>query len=175
MFPQGKQDDQLGATARARAVDRMLASSEPPVEWHLWVETVRDAEETRAGGRMGVADTAFYAAVEGALGRQSPPAEARAAVEFLHGLAAYDFPRVVEASARLLQAARAGDLWLPADLLRDGSVVACLRTGDVRGARAALAVLTPRSQQEVSDLRPQLLEAWVRAAERVPVGVAPAR
>ena len=162
----GSNSFQLGATARARAVDRMLASSEPPVEWHLWVETVRDAEETRAGGRMGVADTAFYAAVERALARQSPPRQARAAVDFLHGLAEYDFARVAKASAPLLQAARSGDLWLPADLLRDGAVVACLRTGDVSGARAALAVLTPRTQQERGDLRPQLLEAWVSAAER---------
>jgi spermidine synthase len=162
----GANRTQLGAAGRARAVDLLLASPAPPVEWHLWVDAVREAEETRAGGSLGVADTVFFAAVERAMARQSPPKGARAAVDFLHGLAAQDFVTVARAAEPLIDAARHGDDWLAADLVRDGAVVAYLRTGDVRGARAAMAVMMPRSAQTYRDVRTQLLAAWIADAER---------
>ena len=155
-----------GAAERARNVDLQLASPLPPVEWHAWVEAIRDAEETHAGGSLGIADTAFFAAMQRFLARQSPPAEARAAIDFLHGLAALDFARVSRASVPLIKAARRGDDWLPPDLLRDGAVVAALRTGDERSARAAMVVLSPRSARTRDDVRSQLLAAWIADAGR---------
>jgi predicted membrane-bound spermidine synthase len=163
---EGATGPQLGAAERARSVDRLLAATVPPVEWHVWVDAVREAEETRAGGSLGVADTGFFAAVERALARQSPPPEARAAVDFLHGLATHDFGRASHAASPLIEAARRGDDWLPADLVRDGAVVAALKTGDVSAARAAMVVLMPRSTRSRSDVRAQLLGAWVADAER---------
>jgi hypothetical protein len=145
-------------------VDRLLASPMAPVDWHLWVNAVREAEEARAGGSTGVADTAFFGAVEHALARHSPPPQARAAVELLHGLAAQDFARIARASPPLIEAARRGDDWLPPDLVRDAAVVAGLRTGDVRGARAAMVTLAPRSERGRNDVRNQLLAAWVAEA-----------
>ncbi|HUQ45712.1 MAG TPA: hypothetical protein VM033_03610 [Gemmatimonadaceae bacterium] len=163
---EGASGPQLGAAERARSVERLLASPHPPVEWHIWVDAVREAEETRAGGSLGIADTALFAAAERVLARQSPPPEARAAVEFLHGLAAHDFVQVARASLPLIAAARRGDDWLAPDLVRDGAVMAGLRTGDVRGARAAMVVLTPRSARTRNDVRSQLLAAWIFDAER---------
>ncbi len=168
----GATGPQLGAAERARAVGRMLASGVAPVDWHVWVDAVREAEETRAGGSSGIADTSFYDDVARALATQSPPAEVRAAVEFLHGLAAHDFSRVSRASLPLIEAARQGTDWLPPDLLRDGTVVAALKMGDVRHARGAMVLLTTRSARSRNDVRGQLLTAWIRAAER---GVTPAR
>ena len=162
----GATGPQFLAAERARSVGRMLASRVPPVDWHVWVDAVREAEATRAGGSSGIADTSFYADVARALASQSPPAEVRAAVEFLHGLAAHDFPRVSRASLPLIEAARQGTDWLPPDLLRDGTVVAALKMGDVRHARGAMVVLTPRSARSRNDVRGQLLTAWIRAAER---------
>jgi spermidine synthase len=162
----GANGAQLRAAERARAVERLLASPTPPVDWHLWVDAVREAEETGAGGSTGIADDALFAAVDRALARQSPPPQARAAVEFLHGLAAQDFARVARASSPLIDAARRDDDWLTPDLVRDGAVVAGLRTGDVRGARAAFVVLTPRSGRPANDVRTRLLEAWIADAER---------
>ena len=161
----GATGPQLGAAERARAVGRMVASGVAPVDWHVWVDAVREAEETRSGGRSGIADTSFYVDVARALATQSPPAEVRATVEFLHGLAAHDFPRVSRASLPLIDAARRGIDWLPPDLLRDGTVVAALKTGDVRHARGAMVVLTPRTARSRNDVRGQLLSAWIRAAE----------
>jgi predicted membrane-bound spermidine synthase len=156
---------QLGASERARAVDRLLASDAVPVDWHVWVGALRDADETRSGGSAGIADTALYAAAARALMRGRAPLEARAAVAFLHGLAAWDFAEAARAAEPLLAAARQGDHWLPPDLLRDGAVVSRLRTNDVRGARAALDALASSSSRTRNDVRDQLLSAWVRDAE----------
>ena len=149
------------AAERVRAAERLLTAAEAPVEWHLWVERVREAEELRSGGATGVVDTALFAAAERVLARQSPPVQARAAIAFLRGMAGYDHAAVARASVPLIDAARRGDDWLPADLLRTGAVVAALKTGDVRGARAAMAVLTPRSSLDAADLRMQLLWALI--------------
>jgi predicted membrane-bound spermidine synthase len=156
---------QLGASERARAVDRLLASDAAPVDWHVWVAALREADETRSGGSAGVADTALYAAAAAALVRSRAPVEARAAVAFMHGLASWDFAEASRAAGPLLTAARQGDYWLPPDLLRDGTVLARLRTHDVRGARAALDALASASSRTRNDLRAQLLTAWVRDAE----------
>jgi hypothetical protein len=163
---EGASGGQYAAAERARDTERMLASSVVPVEWHVWVERVREAEEMRAGGSMGVVDTALFAAAERVLARQSPPPEARASVAFLRGLAGYDYAMVSQASLPLIEAARRGDDWLPADLLRTGAVVAALETHDVRGARAAMAVLTPRSSLDANDVRTQLLWGWIQRSAR---------
>ena len=156
----------LAAIERARGVDRMLASSSLPADWHLWVDAVRDAEETSSGANAGVADTALYAAMRQFMIRERAPMEARAAVAFLHGLAAWDFAEASSAATPLLAAAARGDMWLDPDLLRDGAVVARLQTSDVRGARRALDALRARSTRSPNDVRVQLLDAWVRAAEQ---------
>jgi hypothetical protein len=161
----GAGGSQLGASERARAVDRLLASDAVPVDWHVWVGALRDADDTRSGGSAGIADTALYAAASRALARGRAPVEARAAVAFLHGLATWDFAESARAAEPLLTAARRDDHWLPPDLLRDGAVVSRLRTNDVRGARAALDALASSSSRTRNDVRAQLLAAWVRAAE----------
>jgi predicted membrane-bound spermidine synthase len=156
----------LGAIDRARAVDRMLASNTVPTDWHLWVESLRDAEATSSGANAGVADTALYSAARSYMDRNLAPAEARAGVAFLHGLASRDFVEAGTAAGPLIAAEVRGDRWLDPDLLRDGAVVARLRTGDLKGARAVHDTLEPRSARSPNDLRRQLLDAWMSAAER---------
>jgi spermidine synthase len=162
----GASGSQLGAAERARAVERLLAATVPPVDWHVWVDAVREAEETRSAGSSGVADTALFAAAEVAAARLSAPLEARAAIAFLHGLAAHDFAQAERAAFPLLAAARRGDDWLPVDLVRDGAIVAALRQGNSSNARAAMMVLGARTVRGPNDVRTQLLEAWIRDAER---------
>jgi hypothetical protein len=156
---------QLGALERVRAVDRLLTSDAAPVDWHVWVSALRETDETRSGGSQGIPDTALYAAAVRALARQAAPEEARASVAFLHGLATWNFAEASRAAGPLLVAARRGDHWLPPDLLRDGTVVARLRTGDVLGARAALDGLASSSARTRGDVRAQLLAAWVQDSE----------
>jgi hypothetical protein len=155
---------ELTLAENVRAVDRLLATDAPPVDWHVWVGAVRQAEETRAGGTAGIADTAFYSRATRFTVRENAPPEARAAIAFLHGLAAWDFSQASSAADTLLEAARRGDFWLPADLLREGAVVAKLRIGDVNGAHGAFIQLHSVSSRSPNDVRPQLLAAWIAAA-----------
>ncbi len=156
----------LGAAERARAVDRMLASNEAPLDWHEWAAAVRDAEELHGGGTSGVADTAFFAAAQRYMDAQHAPPGARAAIAFLHGLASWDFREASTAAEVLIAAAEKDDLWMPVDLLREGAAVARIKLGDAAGARFALDHLASRKQRDINDVRPQLLDAWVNVAAK---------
>jgi hypothetical protein len=57
--------------------------------------------------------------------------------------------------------------WLPGDELRDGLVLARLQLRDSRGARQALDSLFRLSTRPVTDVRSQLLMAYVQTAERL--------
>jgi hypothetical protein len=84
----------------------------------------------------------------------------------VHGLAAWDFAEASRAADVLVPLAAAGDSWISPDVLREGTVVARLRLGDVRGARSALDALRSQSSRGQGDLRGELLSAWVARAER---------
>ncbi len=161
----GATPQMLAAAERARAVDLLLASGRPPLDWHVWAGAVREAEELRSGATSGVADTAFYVSVQRFMDAQHAPAEARAAIAFLHGMATWDYVEAWRASEILIPLAVKGDLWMPVDELREGAVAARLMLGDVRGARHAFDVLAPRTTREANDVRPQLLDAWIKARE----------
>ena len=70
----------LAAVERARLIDHLVASSIPPLDWHVWAGAVRESEELRSGGTSGVADSAFYAGLTRYMDAQHAPAEARAAI-----------------------------------------------------------------------------------------------
>src|SRR5439155_1105249 len=84
----------------------------------------------------GVADWEFYDSLHRFLARTNAPIAARASVDFMHGLAAWDYGEASRAADPLLAAARAGDLWLDPDVLRDGAVMAKLATGDRGSSRS---------------------------------------
>ena len=169
----GASGAQLGAAENVRSVERLLSSDAAPIDWHVWVDAIRQAEETRAGGSAGIADSAYFGRVSRFLARHSPPAEARASVAFLHGLAAWDYAEASRAAEPLLTAASHGDYWLAPDLLREGTVVARLRTGDIAGARSAYVLLDGSSSRSPNDVRPQLLAALIRAAGEANIALKP--
>src|SRR5439155_23435198 len=92
-----------------------------------------------------------------------------AAIDFLHGLAAWDFAEASRAADALLDAARGGDLWLNADMLRDGTVLARLATHDRTGARSAFEALMSKSDRSPTDLRTRLLWAYISDSARTPL------
>ncbi|MES2177329.1 MAG: fused MFS/spermidine synthase [Gemmatimonadota bacterium] len=161
----GASQQMLAAFERARSVDRLIAANAPPVDWHVLVGAVEEAEEVRSGGTSGVVDSAFFAGVFRYLDAQHAPREAHAAIEFIHGLSAWDFTQVSQAADVLMAAAERSDLWMPADLLREGTTVARIKLGDMRGARSAFNALAARSTRDANDARPQLLNAWLKADE----------
>ena len=161
--PSGSRDRDAGQVAfRNQALRQLLASNGAPVDWHAWVQAVSLMDGDIHGGSAGVADSAFYRDVDAYLRRTSPPPVARAAVEFMHALASWNFPAAQRASDTLIARARRGDHWLDPDLLRDGAVTARLMQGDVAGARGVFIVLTPFTRRPLTDLRSMLLESFVR-------------
>ena len=155
----------LAAIERSRAIDLVVSANSAPVDWHVWAGAIRESEEAWSGGTAGVADSAFFARVGRYMDTQHAPAEARATVAFLHGLASWDFDEASRAAGVLIPLVSKGDYWLPVDELREGAAVARIKRGDIRGARAALDALAPYATRDANDVRPQLLLAWVRAGE----------
>jgi hypothetical protein len=163
---EGMDADALMLVDRMRSVDRIARSGEAPIEWHIFVANAVEAEAARSGGTVGVADTAFFARVRGYLTTKHAPAPASAAIDFVHGLASWDFAEASRAAEVLIPLASHGDHWISPDLLREGTVVARLRVGDVRGARMALDALRAVSPRASGDVRGELIAAWVERAER---------
>jgi hypothetical protein len=107
-------------------------------------------------------DTALYADAQRYMNANNAPTGARAAIAFLHGMSAWDFAEASRAATVLIPLGRSGDLWLPADELREGTALARLKLGDVKGAREAMNDLASNSARERNDVRVQLLDAWTK-------------
>jgi hypothetical protein len=119
-------------------------------------------------GTAGVADEPFYGSMLRYARSQGAPREAVAAIEFLHGLAAWNFTEVLAASPILEAAERARRPWISSELLHDGTVIAHLATGDVTGARRRMQELSPLGDQgdDAFRFRSRLLFAYIVLAER---------
>jgi spermidine synthase len=138
-----------------------LATGKPPRDWHVWATSIATVEEGLHGAMAGVADSSFYNEVRRYLVKTNAPPLPRATVDFLHGMAVWDFAEASRASDPLLQAAAVGDLWLDPDELRDGAVIARLATGNRNGARDAFHILLSRSSRDITDLRTRLLYSYI--------------
>jgi len=163
---EGAASSNLAVVERIRGLERLVASNDAPADWRVFVSSVAEAEAVRAGAASGVADEKFFDRLRGYLARQNAPAPAVASVDFIHGLAAWDFAEATRASNVLLPVAERGEHWLSPNLLREGTVAAHLRLGDAVGARAALRRLRGALGRPRGDVRGELLAAWVAAAER---------
>jgi spermidine synthase len=159
--------DEQDAKARARLdlLGHLLAGSAPPADWREWVENVRQSERLIHGGTAGVADEPFYAKLRAYAQRTNAPAPARAAIEFLHGLAAWNFADASRAGQSLIDA-RVRDTvdWLPISLVRNGVVVARIELGDFEGARAAFKAYAGNTDEDPFAAR--VLAAYVLDQER---------
>jgi hypothetical protein len=128
---------------------------------------VADVEAARAGAAAGVADEAFFGRVRAYLARQRAEAPVSASVDFIHGLASWNFAEAVRASSVLLPLAEGGQHWLSPVVLREGTVASQLRLGDATGARETLRRLRDAPGRGRGDMRGDLLIASVAAAEAV--------
>ncbi|MBA3659049.1 MAG: spermidine synthase [Gemmatimonadales bacterium] len=150
---------------RWRQWHTMEAQPAAPANWELWLEQAGEVDRLRNAGTAGVADEAFYAALEQTVARHDAPAAVRDVIAFRHGLAAWNFGEAARAADRLTPVAMREHRWITADELRDGAVFARLHTGDISGARRDLNALAPFSVRKSGDLRSRLLEAYVRTFE----------
>jgi spermidine synthase len=160
-----RDDDDAKARFRLDQLERLVASSAPPADWRVWVEDVRESERLVHGGTAGVADEAFYAKLRAYAARANAPAAAHAAVDFLHGLAAWDFAEASRAGQTLIEA-RIRDRvdWLPISFVRNGTVVARLQLGDFDGVRAAFKAYSRDVDEDAFTAR--VLAAYLLDQER---------
>jgi hypothetical protein len=117
------------------------------------------------GRRAFSADESFYTPVYHFLRANKAPVRAFAALDFMHGLASWNFQQASKAADLLMPDAELGEAWVPKDMFRDGTVVAKLETNDVAGARHAFDTLSPLTGSR-TDLRSRILDAHIRDAER---------
>ena len=162
---EGASSSTLATAEAVRAHERMIASGDAPVDWRGFVTSMTQVEAARAGTASGVADEAYFGRVRAYLARQRAPTPVTASVDFIHGLASWDFAETVRASAMLLPLAERGDHWLSPILVREGTVAAQLRLGDAAGAHATLRRLRGAPARGQGDVRGELLAASVAAAE----------
>jgi predicted membrane-bound spermidine synthase len=158
--PRGGPDAGAIALSR-RQFEEEMRIGRAPIDWRVWMRTFATLEAAVHGGMAGVADSSFYATARAYMVRASAPPEARAAVDFLHGMAAWDLGEAARAAGPLVDAAARGDNWLDGDELRDGAVLARLATGDRKGADDAFKNLLRNSARPVTDLRTRLLAAYL--------------
>ena len=115
-------------------------------------------------GTSGVADEAFYAPLVAYLARTAAPAEAVAAVRFMRALRRWDWGEAAAGADVLVAALPKHDQWVPPDVLHDGSVVAALQLGDAQRARRLFQATGRYVDRPQTDLRTDLLPAWVATA-----------
>jgi spermidine synthase len=144
----------------------MSASDQSPSNWDLWLEQANAIDRIRNGGTAGTVDQEFYGQLSRFMERHHAPSAVRDVVAFRRGVASWNFAEAAAAAERLMPLARE-HRWIPTDELRDGLVMARLHLRDVRGARQALDSLFPLSRRPATDLRSQLLTAYVQTAERL--------
>jgi hypothetical protein len=141
-----RDEDLRNAMYRADALDRMSASMVPPADWKAWTGAVIDAYTAIHGGTAGVVDTAFFRRVRAFATRTGAPLEARAAVDFLHGIGSWNWPEAAVASQAVMAAADPNE-WIPDVLLRDGASVSYIMLHDTTGAKEVLRTFAKRTNE----------------------------
>ena len=141
-------DDELRAAMfRWDALERITASSRAPADWHEFMRTVLDVDRDLHSGTAGVMDSAFFREVRGFLNRTGAPAEARAAVDFLEGISAWNWPLAATA-AKVLIASQDTVEWIPDVLLRNGAAVANVIIRDTTEAKLVLQTFAKRTYDD---------------------------
>jgi spermidine synthase len=150
------------ATYRLDQLMRMAETRTPPADWHRWVEHVVASDEELHAGTAGVVDSAFFAALRRYAAAAGAPAEARAAVDFLHGIGVWNWAEVL-ASANVLETSRDTLGWMPDALLRNATVIAHIKTRNYMAARGVLQVFAQRSTED--SFREKILGSYLIYAD----------
>jgi hypothetical protein len=160
-----RDEDEAKARVRLEQLERLIADGSPPADWRVWVEDMRESERLVHGGTAGVVDESFYASLRAYGARANAPAPARAAIDFLHGLASWNFTEASRAGQTLIDA-RIRDTvdWLPISLVRNGVVVARIQLGDFEAVRAAFKAYSQNTDEDPFTAR--VLAAYLLDQER---------
>jgi hypothetical protein len=125
------------AINRIDRIERGAQGATPPGDWNAWISDVVAADADLHSGTAGVVDTAFFRAIRSYAARARAPQQARHALDFLHGIGAWDWAEAA-AAAKALYASNDSIAWLPPDLMRNGSATAFIVTRDTAAAKDVL-------------------------------------
>jgi hypothetical protein len=142
-----RDDDLRAAMFRADELDRVIAAGRAPSDWQAWTNSVVDAYADLHGGTAGVADSGFFRRVRDYAAKAGAPLEARAAIDFLHGIASWNWPEAATAS-RVIMAAEDPNAWVPDLVARNGASVAFIKLGDTDGAKNVLKFYAKRTSED---------------------------
>jgi spermidine synthase len=140
-------DELRAALYRQDALDRMTASSRAPADWHEFMKAVVEVDGDIHSGTAGVVDSAFFRQVRAYAARAGAPAEARAGIDFLEGIGAWNWPLAATASKTLIDS-EDPDEWIPDVLLRNGATVAYTILRDTTGAKEVLRTFAKRTYED---------------------------
>jgi predicted membrane-bound spermidine synthase len=147
------------ALFRYRTLEALADSPSPLSDWHPFVDFAAELTRDLHAGSAGEADAPFFALLRRKLERGRAPDPARAAVDFLEGIAGWNWEETDRAGRILIPLTVRGERWLPPSLLRDGAAVAAIRLGrEGRAAEIAL-LLEPFIGDSSPPLRGRLLAA----------------
>jgi predicted membrane-bound spermidine synthase len=159
--------DYISMAGRRRVFDAQLASGIRPRDWHRLVGSIFEIDRDVHSGSAGVADENLFRPLAAYLDRTKAPQAVREAVEFLHAADVWDFKTMARTGDDLIGDGVNGNPWLPADYLRDGTVVAHLMTGDPAAAMKTFQLLLPIVRRdELGVFRTRLLSAHIVDAMR---------
>jgi spermidine synthase len=150
--------DLRSALYRIDALERMTGSSKPPADWHEFMGAVVDADRDIHSGTAGVVDSAFFSQVRSYAARAGAPLEARAGIDFLQGIGAWNWPQA-SVSARALLASTDTVTWIPDVLLRNGAAVASIMLRDTAQAKEVLRTFAKRTLDD--RFREHLIAAYL--------------
>ena len=150
--------DLRAALARAEVLDLVTATGRPPSDWHSWMTSVLEVDADIHGGTAGVVDSAFFERLRQYTTRTSAPMEARAALDFLSGIGAWNWPQAVVAAKALMSSADSLG-WIPDPLLRNGATVGYIMLRDTTGAKEVLRRFARRTQAD--QFRERLIASYL--------------
>jgi spermidine synthase len=142
-----RDEDLRNAMYRADELDRVIATGNAPADWKAWMASVMDVYSDIHGGTAGVADSAFFKRVRDFARRAGAPLEARAALDFLHGIASWNWVEAAIAST-VIMAAEDPNAWIPDLVARNGAAVAYIKLQDTAGARKVLKFYGTRTSED---------------------------
>jgi hypothetical protein len=138
---------------RRETFDQVLTGSRAPTSWRAWYTQFSEVESDLHHGTAGVIDEDFYRKSLDYATRNGAPEALLAAVRFQLGIANWDWDAVIESISLLEAESRARRPWVNAEVLRDGAMVAYIKTGRSPEARSRLDALTELGDESSSPFR----------------------
>jgi predicted membrane-bound spermidine synthase len=140
----------------------LLAQNVVPEDWRPWLGQLNVVARARHAGTAGWLDAALFDEASRFAERHGAPAEARAVIAFRRAVQGWDDVAALEAASVLVGGGVATSDWIDGDELRDGALVAALRTGRAELVAQWDLLTAKLARRGVNDLRSRLLAGWVQ-------------